>query len=511
MRNRPLFCFACILLSVIALSLLLSSSLVAQEKTIMENTEGTEFWIAFQRNFRDSIEAAGTNKLKPSEPLHQGLTISGTQSATGYVEVSGTGFRQDFTIEPNKPVRVWLDAGVQVISSEVVENLGVHVVSSNPVTVTATSHRYQTTDSYLALPVATLGRRYRAMGYKWLANDLLSQFAVVAAHDQTTVTIVPSVHTKLGRKAGKPFTITLNRGEVYQVMPEFNPKTMSDLTGSLVEADKPVALFSGNNCAYVPTNMYKACNILIEQLPPTDTWGTSFVASPFADRKFYILRVVADKEGTEVTLNGKPVATLGPGGFYEAKDLKDHAVISSNLPVMVTQFATGFTYRADRGELADSIGDPMMILLPPTNGFLATYHITVPFDGEWENYVNLTVPAHAREALRVNGKPVDPSIFHPLPNSSYVAGSLRLEGGTHRIDAPEPFGLIQYGFGYGSKIYDAYGNVGGMGLPRSQAPVIVDELRIDELRSKVEEEESGVEEMKKRETSRRVDRTGIER
>ncbi|MGE3802735.1 MAG: IgGFc-binding protein [Candidatus Kapaibacterium sp.] len=471
MRHRSLFCFACLLLSIIALSLILSKPLRAQGGTNL-TTEGTEFWIAFQKNFRDSLEESGTVKLRPSEPLHQGLTISSTQSTNGYVEVPGIGYRQEFTLEANKPIRVWLDLSVQLNRSEIPLNVGVHVITDNPVSVVATSHRYQTTDSYLIFPVATLGKRYRAAGYKWLANDLLSQFAVLATEDQTEVTIVPSVVTGMSRPAGKPFTITLNRGEAYQVVPEFNPSESSDLTGSLIESDKPVALFSGHNCAYVPSNMYKACNILIEQLPPVNSWGKRFIASPFSGRQSYVLRIVADHVGTEVSMNGQSVAKLGPGTFYEIDDLNDNILITSNLPVMVVQYATGYTYKASGKEVADSIGDPMMILLPPSDRFLSTYNITVPFDGEWDNFVNLVVPNHIREMVRVNGKPVDPSIFKSIPNTTFVAASLQLQGGTHAIQAPEPFGVVQYGFGYGSKSYDAYGNIGGMAFPiLSREPV----------------------------------------
>ncbi|MCB0711233.1 MAG: IgGFc-binding protein [Ignavibacteriae bacterium] len=491
MRHRSLFCFACLLLSIIALSLILSRPLQAQDGT-NQTTEGTEFWIAFQKNFRDSIEESGRHGeaiMRPSEPLHQGLTISSTQATNGYVEVPGIGYREEFTLEPNKPIRVWLDLAVQINRNETPLNLGVHVVTTNPVTVVATSHRFQTTDSYLAFPVASLGKRYRAVGYKWLASDLLSQFAVLATEDQTEVTIVPSVETGAKRPAGKPFTITLNRGEAYQVVPEFHAHTPSDLTGTLIESDKPVALFSGHNCAYVPTNMYKACNLLIEQLPPVNSWGKRFIASPFSSRESFVLRIVADRQGTEVAVNGQSVAKLDPGKFYEIDDLNDNTLITSNLPVMVMQYATGYTYKPPGKAVADSIGDPMMILLPPSDRFLTYYNITVPFDGEWDNYVNLVVPSHIREMVRVNGKPVAPSIFKSIPNTSFVAASLELGGGTHTIQAPEAFGVIQYGFGYGSKIYDAYGNIGGMAFP------ILDEDRVKQttvIEAKEEEQSVSV-------------------
>jgi hypothetical protein len=77
-------------------------------------------------------------------------------------------------------------------SSQVVEKLGVHITAEQPVTVYGSNRRYQTTDTYLALPVVALGVAYRALGYRWLQQDLLSQVAVVATEDNTSVTFVPS-------------------------------------------------------------------------------------------------------------------------------------------------------------------------------------------------------------------------------------------------------------------------------------------------------------------------------
>ena len=511
MHNRTLFCFTCVVLSVIALSLLFSASLLAQDTPDLQTTAGTEFWIAFQKNFRDFVEEGGNGSLKPAEPLQQGLTICSEQSASGYVEVPGIGFRQEFTLEPKKPIRIFLDPMVQITKDEIPVQLGVHVVADNPVTVVSTSHRYQTTDSYLNFPVNVLGTRYRVMGYKWLASDLLSQFAFVATEDHTTVTIVPSVKTASGKEAEQPHTVTLDKGEVYQVLPEFNPSASSDLTGSLIESDKPLAVFSGHNCAYVPTNRYKACNILIEQLPPTDSWGTRFVAVPLSERNSYVLRILADRQGTIVSVNGKQVATLGAGDFYEMIDVKENVEIVASLPVMVAQYSTGFTYNSAVAGEADSVGDPMMVLVPPTNSFLSLYNVVIPFDGSWANYVNIVIPVTGRESLRIDGKPVDLTKFVQIPSSRFVAASFELEGGTHRLEASKPFGVIQYGFGYERKIYDAYGNVGGMGFPaRTIAPKEAEKVTDKPVQLKQTESDRPVE-IEVRKTDAPIDKSGIER
>ena len=37
-------------------------------------------------------------------------------------------------------------------------------------------------------------------------------------HDNTVIEIIPSVLTRLGKPAGVPFTVTLNKGEIYQII-----------------------------------------------------------------------------------------------------------------------------------------------------------------------------------------------------------------------------------------------------------------------------------------------------
>lgn len=452
------------ILAAFVLLLIVSISAVGQEDTIRRGvtTEGTEFWIAFQKNFRDFV--SDSDRLTPAAELELALFITSTVRAEGTIEIEGIGFRRDFVIEAGTVVRIEIDSAAQIRSSEVAEELAVHVVSDQPIAVYGLSHRYQTTDTYLAYPVSVLGTRYRAMGYKWLADDLLSQFAVIATEDDTEVTITPSVKTKNGRPAGKPFTVTLDRGQVYQVIPTFNAMTASDLTGSLIEANKPIAVFSGHNCAYVPDNKYKACNILVEQMPPIQSWGRQFFVGTLSGRTSSVLRVLATEDGTEVFENNSLVATLDAGEHYENPNLRVNTMLTSSRPVLVAQFSKGFTMPDAVTRRADSIGDPMMIVVAPTEQFLSRYRFATPETGDWNHYINLIVPTEAIGSMRLNQEPIDPGRFTTFGISRYSIARLRLPEGTYMLEGSQPFGLYSYGFGFGSKDFDAYGNGGGQSM-----------------------------------------------
>src|SRR5207244_2843922 len=94
-----------------------------------------------------------------------------------------------------------------------------------------------------------------------------------------------------------------------------------DLTGTHIDADKPIAVFGGHSCAFVPYNKW-ACDHLEEQLIPLATWGATSLAvqTPMATQSDpNIFRVISGTPMTTVTFDppvNKPV-TLGVGDWVE--------------------------------------------------------------------------------------------------------------------------------------------------------------------------------------------------
>lgn len=82
-----------------------------------------------------------------------------------------------------------------------------------------------------------------------------SQVDIHAVTNGTVVTFTPS--------GGTPINETLNAGETYK----YTGGT-TNLTGSLVSASNPVAVFGGHGCANVPTST-TFCDTLLEQMIPT--------------------------------------------------------------------------------------------------------------------------------------------------------------------------------------------------------------------------------------------------
>src|SRR5688572_1895707 len=110
------------------------------------NNEGTEFWIAFPDNFKDSLIRYKQDTVPytvASGAAFLEIAISARSRGKGFVEIPGLGFRRDFDIEADSVVAIAIDSGAAIRSAETVEKLGVHVVTTTPVVLTARSTRLE--------------------------------------------------------------------------------------------------------------------------------------------------------------------------------------------------------------------------------------------------------------------------------------------------------------------------------------------------------------------------------
>jgi hypothetical protein len=198
--------------------------------------------------------------------------------------------------------------------------------------------------------------------------------AVVAPEDNTVVTITTKVPTMAGGgipalPAGGSYTRTINRFDVLNIMSNL------DNTGARIQSDKPVAVFSGNQCTNVGA-VY--CDQVFEQLPPASTAGTTYVVCttiPARVNGFDRVEIVATTPGTTtVTVTppvpGSPFTLAGPGSVASFDTSVDR-VVSANQPIMVAQFLGKVTSDIDNG-------DPSYVVLSPTTGYSMRHPVYGP-------------------------------------------------------------------------------------------------------------------------------------
>ena len=380
------------------------------------------------------------------------LYITGSTATTGTVSIPGLSFSEGFSVTPGTVTAVNLPESAEMETSDGIEEKGIGVTAGAPVVVYGLSDIPFTTDAYTAVPTAVDGTSYTvlAFGYGLGGN---SQFSVVATQNGTKVTITPSVEGALAEPAGTPYTLTLDKGQEYQLTAALNPE---DLTGTKITATAPVAVFGGEHCANVPTNEYVACDYIVEQDTPESTWGTSFLTVPLKTRSYGDdFQVVADQNETHVKLNGSLVATLAAGQRY-AQEVEGTAEWSSDKPVALAQYSNSSSYDG-------TTGDPFMILVSPYQQFETEYTVTTPVNSStiFGNYVNLVVPKSAVGLVKIDGTAVPSAEYSAIGSSGFYGAQVTVEPGSHVITGNgQPFGVDSYGF----SSYNGYGYFGDMSL-----------------------------------------------
>ncbi len=310
-----------------------------------------------------------------------------------------------------------------------------------------------------------------------VSEGLMPQFAIIATENNTDVEIRTTTNTTK-HPAKFPYKIKLNKGEVYQVVAEFDKNSTCDLTGSIVRANKDIAVFAGHQCAYVTPRII-ACNHLVEQMPPLNSWGKHFYLGKLKSRSFYTYRVLANEDETKVFEDSKLIKVLNAGEFYE-KNSNKNIQITAGKPILLAQYSQGFRN-------GDSIGDPMMLLISPTQQFLKHYRFATPINGSWKHYVNVVVPTKAIGTLRLDSIKVDSALFEPLGISRYSLAHINVPFGTHTLECDMPFGMYSYGFGFGADAFDAYGNMGGQSFvdyePETDTlpPMVEEKILVDRV------------------------------
>ncbi|AKV00438.1 hypothetical protein AKJ09_07101 [Labilithrix luteola] len=236
----------------------------------------------------------------------------------------------------------------------------------------------------LVLPVVTWAKQHVVVG-SWEAvvpGDPNTQ--IVAAEDDTQVTILPTKAIQNGPtiKGGAPKVpakFTLGAGKFLQL------SQFDDLTGSIITSNKPTTVFSGHGCADVPSSA-GACDVLWQQVPAYEQWGSEYASVGYRprigdERETMPYRIVAARDGTRLdydpaipvgaptVLNAGEVATF-PAGVGEAFVVRTQDV---DHPIYVGALMTGFSGGYYGSPNQAGWGDPEFVNVVPAGQYLNAY------------------------------------------------------------------------------------------------------------------------------------------
>lgn len=351
------------------------------------------------------------------------------------------------------------------------------------------------TGASLLLPVSAWDTNYiGANAYAWSPGSVAPSMNIVAAEDNTKVTILPvkDIVGGNGIPAGAqnvPTSFTINKGENAQL-------TQNDeLTGSVIQSDKPVGLMAGHQCMYVPVNNF-ACDHGEQMVPPVRALGHEYVGVMHRQRmgEPALWRVVGAVDGSQLSWTpdvggppsikqGEVVEFLTSTPFVVKSQDKDHPFILFS-HMVGSQFVAGM----------EGYGDADTVISVPTDQYLT-------------NSVFFTDPTYPETNLVVVRKKADDKQFHDVsldcagaltgwqPLGDYewtrkdlMTGNFQPVGncstGRHEIKSEGPFGLWIWGWGTpatgqsGTPSYSAwvsYGYPAGMSVQPVNTVVITPE------------------------------------
>ncbi len=308
------------------------------------------------------------------------LLLTSQQGSSVTIRNTSTGTIRSVLVPANSFTQLSIDtAGVALPYAEGMFRKSLQVQADNPITATVMLDRGTASEAYTAIADSLLGLEYIAVGNVSFGPG--SFMVVAATEDQTTVTITPNLTTLLKDDvAGVPFTIQLNKGEVYQLLtkPRLEQGDDDDLTGTHIVADRPVAVWSGVTCSRLPIGN-ETCGPLIEQLPSVDMFGTRHLLGLYSGERLTYWRAVSLCRDTRIAsselLPEVDTVHAGSGRTTTRPTVQNGEIVSSQKALVVH---LGVNVSGAPPRYVDSaVGDPTMGLVVPVEQMYVS--ITWPF------------------------------------------------------------------------------------------------------------------------------------
>jgi hypothetical protein len=489
------------------------------------------------------------------------VVVANTEAITANVTVTGYGaFSTTATVAPNSLTKIYLP-WVPALKGPDADNCGdsplfnssimapasaYHLVSSVPVTVyqfnaleyqgmggppgkdwsacpgdTACSDRASanfgglagcfsfSNDASLLLPSTAMTGNYRvATEHGWTLATQGAYFVVTATEDATDVTVTLSATASVvagngiaATGPGGTLSLVLNAGDVVEIMSA--AVDTADLSGSLVQANKPIQVLAGMQCTDEPLypgdpNPAPACDHLESSVLPAETLGNDYVVtvptSPGGTVIGAKVRFVGNVDGTALTYSpsqppGCPT-TLAAGQVVECTGTPSCPYTTYDLdargnPVAVLETANCVTQSFEvsgnhefevitlmlGGSIVDAaaapgmqLGDPSMSPMVTTQQYRTRYIFLAPTDYS-ESYAD--VVATAGDTLTLDGAALAATAT-PL-NASWSIYRVPLgagNDGAHTLVGTKPFGVQVIGYGN----YTSYQYPAGLDLAQISPP-----------------------------------------
>lgn len=353
-------------------------------------------------------------------------------------------------------------------------------------------------DASLLLPSTAMTGTYRVMGVygfsahprnaitgEVMTNQPLTHVngaftTITATADGTEVSVAAGSKGKIlagngiaATDNGGTLTLNMNAGDVALLI---NDKGESfDPSGSLIRANNPVQVISGNPCIFLPQDV-QACDHVEETVFPAETLGNNYVvarpSAPEGGTFRHKVRLYGNVDGT--TLTYAPSKPADCPTTLSAGETADCGVVDADFQVQGDhEFGVGMFLLG--GEIVDPDvddfeypqGDPSQSFAVTVPQYRSRYVFLAPKD-YITNYAIITAPANT--TLTLDGDDVSDELS-AISGTDFQVARIRLSNtndGSHILETSAPVGMQVMGYGDNT----SYQYPGGLNLGKI-APVPV--------------------------------------
>ncbi|CAC5415915.1 unnamed protein product [Mytilus coruscus] len=331
-----------------------------------------------------------------------------------------------------------------------IENKGIHITSTVPITVYVFQTQLHTSDGYAAIPIKFMSTKYIVSSFTvWHhgVHDYNSFIGIVSLGGNINVKVQLKMKKGTVKYKGKEF----GNGEIIEInMSAFQTLQLShnyDLSGSVISSSKPIGVVSGNICNKVKSNY---CSHSTEMMLPINQLDNEFIIPLIQTRQKSTVRLLSP--GTvhiNVHLKDRHYDTRLNEGDYHDLIHNDISVVQSTGNLLVTVFpheAHGF--------------DSYMMTVYGINQYKSDYEFIIPSD--FSSFVSITFCGDAIRGFEIDGHvmKVDKVFEKTVLKKKYITFSYNITEGAHRIK-----NTIGIRFGlwlYGNRRNDGYGYPAGI-------------------------------------------------
>lgn len=368
----------------------------SEKRGTMVLSEGRRYMVAFPQVWASPSEQP---LAQPMMLLISSRTKTKVRVMTPSAINEGPRMDKEYTLEPNKVLKVPISVAYMNTQSETKTGFGIAVEAKTPISVSTLQQWNGNGEMARHLPVEGWGKNYytmnfyqdrygtQAAGYNYRPSQIL----VIADKDDTRVTYTPVFDTEGGIetspvKKGLSQTVTLEKGECFLIKAKIdelkNKEWESDLSGTMIRSSKPVGVISGHTKVGIlrypdilvglggssPAHFVR--NNVHDAMLPLEMAGKKFITVPcrytgtritgkasaefgVEDDRGDVIRVIALEDNTTVkTLRQDGSAfknefILKKGETRIVPSLEVQTYWESDKPILMGQY--GKSYAKDRG------------------------------------------------------------------------------------------------------------------------------------------------------------------